>query len=1089
MWPMKLDMTRDECRGVLRRLELESYGTIVSAFRAQGTLCKEKSRILEDLRRVLHISTDRHRAEARRVANDERLKTVAEIVWGPNSSQDWRREGHRSFPVLPRTVPHTALSYIANTVYEQLTRANSKLPHPAKTSCDRFGKAEGVYKFELIKMESTLAKKGFERDAAIVTSDPLQHIMSRSYIENDMAQVEAARKAKQSQDELHERAIQETQPDENGVSVTENTISPVNEHPSLSDILLDTIKGGGTHSKLEQCKAYGGKSTGKTGERTRKNSQGAKRPAKVKSPYPSGKPSKFGSSKASSLHSPHLIHSYAVPYDVATTTSNGAPSAENVPQLQQHLTSNMPYPQQNANHPAIPGGQLIKSQQYPPSCNFPPQSVAGTSTVFSSSPLQASANVCTHQKCILPSSKKDIQYNLSKLNPTYSSVSGSVRGDNVHFPARSANHVHGKPLLPHPLLNYHKKSPSKNILIPTSTAAATLATLGLPKPLHPPLPEHLNHWDIGSAGAKTCDSNEQANHTKLHHSQEIPDPKVIFSTVPAVPAPYNVEESLRRVVEAEIREGSSVATKTESKPSHLNGAPNNSTGGNTPVKVGALAGHVLKSSAIKATPLLTGFTPVSGGNRLSVHKTQLMPLGGSAAAPSVATGAAAVKKNNVFILPKPSPTGTLNTTGIKMSLPRSAVDLAHPVTLVTRSPPKVIVQSVPDLNNVVTFDPGQEKSTKPPVEKEVAANDDDKSRVDMTKISTESAAAELPLRRSRTPNDGGLPMRKITIASSQLVPFKGTLHGTTLPLIVSPVVPSAKKLKLSTESMSQVTLPADTEAARDWEQELDRTKSTSSAPVQKTNVLVRNIDAEIICTTSRTGGFHYANTDRDRISLRPCAFSAGETVTALQNEYEANCTERGDDSSATDSAAAEEDLDDETSRIEDENDGIEDNDYEEEHTVNAEDITDDLYIEEDHNLDALIEEDPEEDSFVDDGIEDERIEIVNASYNSSRQLVSELEGTEEHFFREEHSETNGILVVPAAINFEQCSDVIETIENGDLHEPSIESKDEIVCELLEIDADGNHHTRQFSYEQALAEGLTLLPRIGKTAHKVNPSVS
>ncbi|XP_052863930.1 uncharacterized protein LOC128270560 [Anopheles cruzii] len=1087
MWPMKLDMTRDECRGVLRRLELESYGTIVSAFRAQGTLCKEKSRILEDLRRVLHISSDRHRAEARRVANDERLTTVAEIVWGPNSSQDWRREGHRSFPVLPRTVPHTALTYIANTVYEQLTRANSKLPHPAKTSCDRFGKAEAVYKFELIKMEPALAKKGFERDAAIVTSDPLQDIMSKSYIENDMTQVEAARKGKpQAQDELHERTIQETQLDENGVFVTEKTFSPVNDHPSLSDILLEgPTKGGGANNKLEQCKAYGGKSTGKTGERTRKNSQGAKRPAKVKSPYPSGKPPKFGSSKASSLHSPHLIHSYAVPYDVATSTANGA---ENVPQLQHHLTSNMPYPQQNANHPAIPGGQLMKSQQNPSTCNFTPptgtQSVPGTSTVFSS-PLQASANVCTHQKCILPSSKKDIQYNLSKLNPTYGGgVSGPARGDNVHFSARSANHVHGKPChLPHPLLNYQKKSPGKNILIPTSTSAATLTTMGLPKPLHPPSPEHLNHWEAGGAGGgKTGDTNEQPNHAKVRHSQEIPDPKVIFSTVPAIPPPdHHVEENLRRVVDAKIREGAAVAvaTKTESKPSHLNGAPNNTAGtgaGNTPVKVGA---QILKSSAIKATPVLTGFTPVSGGNKLSVHKTQLMPLGsGSAAAPSVATGAAAIIKNNVFILPKPSPTGTLNAAGMKMSLPRSAVDLTHPVALhVTRSPPKVIVQPVPELNNVVAFDAGLEQSTKPHVGKVVAADADEKSRVDMTTLSTETT-------------DGGPPMRKITIASSQLVPFKGTLHGTTLPLMVSPAVPGAKKLKLSTERISQLSVPADTEAARDWEQELDRTKSASSAVLQKTNLLFRKIDAEIICTTSRTGGVQYANSDRDR----PCAFSAGgETATALQSEYEANCTERGDDSSATDSAAAEEDLDDETSRMGDENDGIEDNDYEEEHTVNmAEDMADDLYIEEDHNLDALIEEDPEEDCFVDDGIEDERIEIENPSYNSSRrQLVAELEGTEEPgFFREEHSETNGILVVPAAINFEQCSDVIETIENGDLHEPSsIESKDEIVCELLEIDADGNHHTRQFSYEQALAEGLTVLPRIAKTPHKVNPSVS
>ncbi|XP_058839076.1 BRCA2-interacting transcriptional repressor EMSY-like, partial [Topomyia yanbarensis] len=78
MWPMKLDMTRDECRGVLRRLELESYSNVVSTFRAQGALSKEKARILEELRKLLHISQDRHKAEARRVANDEQLTTVAD---------------------------------------------------------------------------------------------------------------------------------------------------------------------------------------------------------------------------------------------------------------------------------------------------------------------------------------------------------------------------------------------------------------------------------------------------------------------------------------------------------------------------------------------------------------------------------------------------------------------------------------------------------------------------------------------------------------------------------------------------------------------------------------------------------------------------------------------------------------------------------------------------------------------------------------------------------------------------------------------------------------------------------------------------
>lgn len=107
MWPRLLDLTQDECRGMLRRLgkyqlllnyrfkfvnyylivsrssftrssiELESYSNIVGAFRAQGTLSAAKLKILKNLRNALHISEARHKAEVRRVVNDESLSTIA----------------------------------------------------------------------------------------------------------------------------------------------------------------------------------------------------------------------------------------------------------------------------------------------------------------------------------------------------------------------------------------------------------------------------------------------------------------------------------------------------------------------------------------------------------------------------------------------------------------------------------------------------------------------------------------------------------------------------------------------------------------------------------------------------------------------------------------------------------------------------------------------------------------------------------------------------------------------------------------------------------------------------------------------------
>lgn len=112
MWPKLLDLTQDECRGALRRLgkqlklkqnrsvlnierfasnissvllnldfvsELESYSNVVGTFRAQGTLTAVKLRILKDLREAFHISDVRHKAEVRRVVNDESLSTIAKM--------------------------------------------------------------------------------------------------------------------------------------------------------------------------------------------------------------------------------------------------------------------------------------------------------------------------------------------------------------------------------------------------------------------------------------------------------------------------------------------------------------------------------------------------------------------------------------------------------------------------------------------------------------------------------------------------------------------------------------------------------------------------------------------------------------------------------------------------------------------------------------------------------------------------------------------------------------------------------------------------------------------------------------------------
>ncbi|KAM6447650.1 BRCA2-interacting transcriptional repressor EMSY isoform 2-T6 [Liasis olivaceus] len=133
VWPTLLDLSRDECKRVLRKLELEAYAGVISALRAQGDLTKEKRDLLGELSRVLSISTERHRAEVRRAVNDERLTTIAHNMSGPNSSSEWSIEGRRLVPLMPRLVPQTAFTVTANAVANAALQHNASLPSPAET--------------------------------------------------------------------------------------------------------------------------------------------------------------------------------------------------------------------------------------------------------------------------------------------------------------------------------------------------------------------------------------------------------------------------------------------------------------------------------------------------------------------------------------------------------------------------------------------------------------------------------------------------------------------------------------------------------------------------------------------------------------------------------------------------------------------------------------------------------------------------------------------------------------------------------------------------------------------------------------------
>uniref|UniRef100_A0A8C3DUT3 EMSY transcriptional repressor, BRCA2 interacting n=1 Tax=Corvus moneduloides TaxID=1196302 RepID=A0A8C3DUT3_CORMO len=114
VWPTLLDLSRDECKRILRKLELEAYAGVISALRAQGDLTKEKKDLLGELSKVLSMS-------------------------GPNSSSEWSIEGRRLVPLMPRLVPQTAFTVTANAVANAAVQHNASLPIPAET-----GNKEGV---------------------------------------------------------------------------------------------------------------------------------------------------------------------------------------------------------------------------------------------------------------------------------------------------------------------------------------------------------------------------------------------------------------------------------------------------------------------------------------------------------------------------------------------------------------------------------------------------------------------------------------------------------------------------------------------------------------------------------------------------------------------------------------------------------------------------------------------------------------------------------------------------------------------------------------------------------------------------------
>ncbi|XP_058816371.1 mucin-2-like [Topomyia yanbarensis] len=1165
-------------------------------------------------------------------------------IFGPNTFQDWCREGRRTFPILPRTAPYTALSYIANTVCEQISRDNARMPHPFETSQNRLQKEQEEEKNKLLEQQQkqqqlpiiqpTTQTLPVEMDSIavpltpplepivhtpppVVTMDPFVEAANKSYINNDLKRTypldpipphgsfsirddSPLRKKPQlyqelqKQDLLHQNPIvtyyqqpyqqqfplqQALSPHNSLSSPTSIGTTPLTTNINNNNFNVKTATGKNSNKPERQRKtsvsSKKNQNKAKTSYQTNKQSGGSKASKNMLIPHQPpipqvGSSQSFGakgSGRGNNVSSPHLIHSYAsplLPYDIPQQGGGPLDSPTEPLQLQKHLTSNIVYQTQQSQQAF--GTTAVPLKSPPFGVPYGVQQSGGSSA--SNAPPN-STNFGGQQQ-LLPSSKKDIQYNLTKLNPT----NQVPMKNNLNIPLKpsSSSIAPGKN---HPLWNYHKKSPSKNVLIPTSSAAATLASLGISKPI----PRN------NSPSGKYRDVEPIVN------PADIPNPKIIFSTTGMLPSKTQHDSASRQstgnqitildqitlappntIVQGSPTTGQPITIAPS--PTSVVSNPTVAPSSNVTKSISPIGANVANKVVTLKGPNLAGFTPVKSGSKLSVHKLQLVPI-------SQPGG-----KNNVIVLPAKTATcGSLNP-GQKITIPKSVIDTNAAANII--SPPKVIVQHQPDLNNIVVFDIGSDQKLKTssavlssqlqpvlPV-KSVITEDTpvdivstpldvvtgavklqelskgflsptssassspltEKMVKPQSTYSTSTSTTAAPKYNSNNPTkatkfeaDSTAPGPSLTVTKKSKINHRSTPTAAS----TSAIVQSSKtvKSKPTAAVASSTTATGNDPSASnripamsptDWELELDQANLKTTPiipkaipkptpklkaapampiPVPKSTAItaLSNISSNsarkappplssssISSTSSSSASSPVVVEQQSTSSVdariqpfihRPSAVPTGPILsvpapviptltstpkvskqTALLPLDTTPPNERSDDTSATDSADAEED-----------------------HDVGEEDdtIEEEMIIVDEQHFNAVIEEDPQlDETFNEQEIDGERVEIVNVGYDTSRALIADLEGTESAVSMQAEGTDvwakNGVEINPSSMNFEQYIVEAEGEAEGEANEDSrtgsvpVGNGKNIMFEMLEIDAEGNKHTRTLSYEEAVAEG-------------------
>lgn len=147
----------------IKVLEQEAYSLVLSAFRAQGPLSDYKRVLLEHLRCALFISLETHKAEVRRVANQEILSQIANKL-NPltNTVFEWIEEGKTGVDVIkteklklkpPRksTVGEIASVSLADRLASMAAEHNRTVPMGERAFFDLLQLPKKIYVPEAIR--------------------------------------------------------------------------------------------------------------------------------------------------------------------------------------------------------------------------------------------------------------------------------------------------------------------------------------------------------------------------------------------------------------------------------------------------------------------------------------------------------------------------------------------------------------------------------------------------------------------------------------------------------------------------------------------------------------------------------------------------------------------------------------------------------------------------------------------------------------------------------------------------------------------------------------------------------------------------